>query len=172
MEKLDLTNQTEIVTDLKTNYITRTIKASISTLKSKIKPFIKTTSKSSRLKAYNYKGFTQHQDSKTMTAESPNLNDDNQKCSKLDECLKKMPPIQRKAFTLRTLENKSTAFICNELNISEALFWKLIHQARKELVLALNTQLALNLPNINNIKSKYYAIIQLSSTYLYLYDFS
>ena len=140
MKNLDLITKTGIIKDLEINFMTNTIKVYLLTLKLKIRLLFKTNSRSNRLKAYNYNWFTQHQDSRTITAASSNLDGGIKKMnfSKFDQCLNNMPPIQRKAFKLKTFGNNNTALICKELNINEAVFWNLIQKSRKELIVALN----------------------------------
>lgn len=58
--------------------------------------------------------------------------------SLLEECLNRMPLIQKKAFVYKTFGDKKTSSICKDLNINETVFWILIHNARKELVQTLN----------------------------------
>lgn len=142
MKNLDLTTKTGIVKDLEINFITDTIKAYLSTLKLKIKLLLKSRPKTNRLNTYEYPLNIQNQGSIAITAASSNLNGDINKMnfSKFDECLNNMPPIQRKAFKLKTFGNNSTTLICKELNINEAVFWNLIKKSRKELIVALNIQ--------------------------------
>jgi len=56
----------------------------------------------------------------------------------LQECLNRMPAIQRNAFVYKTFEDKKTSSICKDLKINEAVFWRLIHNARKELIESLD----------------------------------
>ena len=62
----------------------------------------------------------------------------NQNDSILQECLNRMPAIQRNAFVYKTFEDKRTSSICTDLDINEAVFWKLIQNARKELIESLD----------------------------------
>ena len=56
---------------------------------------------------------------------------------RFNECLNSMPTLQKAAFYMKTFENYKTAFICEDLEISEDLFWSLINKSRKELITAL-----------------------------------
>ncbi len=62
----------------------------------------------------------------------------NQRNSILEACLNRMPKIQRRAFVYKTFEGKKTSLICTDLDINEAVFWKLIQNARKELIESLD----------------------------------
>ena len=140
MKNLDLITKTGIIKDLEINFMTNTIIVYLLSLKLKLRLFFNRYSRSIRLMADYYNWFTQHQDSRTITAASSNLDGGIKKMnfSKFDQCLNNMPPIQRKAFKLKTFGNSSTALICKELNIIEAVFWNLIQKSRKELIVALN----------------------------------
>jgi len=139
MKDLELTTVPGTIEDLELNFIPECTKSLFSDFKSKIKGMFK---RSSRSNNYDAAVSMQYQETRGMTGTSSNLNGgiNNMNFSKFDECLNNMPPMQRKVFRLRTLGGKSTALICKELNINESLFWDLIHQSRKELVIALNMQ--------------------------------
>ena len=140
MKNLDLTNKSVIITEPEINFITNTIKEFLSPVKLKIELLLKRLLTPKSLRIYSDPVYTQHQDPLANIAKSSNLNRgiNNRNFSKFDECLNNMPPLQRKAFELKTFEKNSTALICKELNINEAVFWSLIHKSRKELIIALN----------------------------------
>jgi len=142
MKNLELTNKTEIIKDLEINFLTETIKSSLSTLNSKIKRLFKTTSRPNGLNTLKYDAYMQHQDSRANSSASSYLDGgfNMMNFSRFDECLNNMPTMQRKAFHLKTFGNNSTTLICKELNIDEVVFWDLINKSRKELVVALSIQ--------------------------------
>jgi RNA polymerase sigma-70 factor (ECF subfamily) len=49
-------------------------------------------------------------------------------------CLSRLPPRMAAAFVLRTLDDQSPDDVCQELAISSANFWVLLHRARLQLV--------------------------------------
>jgi len=97
--------------------------------------------KKNKLDIFGFTSSRQNPNALGLTSSIPLvLSDDmqNHNHSALEECLHKMPIIQRKAFMYKTFECKKTALICEDLHINEAVFWKLIHNARKELITALD----------------------------------
>jgi RNA polymerase sigma-70 factor (ECF subfamily) len=49
-------------------------------------------------------------------------------------CLSRLPPRMAAAFVLRTLDDRTPDDVCQELAISSANFWVLLHRARLQLV--------------------------------------
>lgn len=60
-------------------------------------------------------------------------NKKNRNSSVIEECLRRMPELQRNVFVYKTFEGLETSLICAYFNIDEAVFWKNINQARNEL---------------------------------------
>lgn len=56
----------------------------------------------------------------------------------LQECIGKLSPKLRQAFSLKTLEGKDTEVICNELHIKPSNLWVMVHRARVALMSCLN----------------------------------
>jgi RNA polymerase sigma-70 factor (ECF subfamily) len=51
----------------------------------------------------------------------------------LDRCMLKLPEKQYDVFSMRELDELTTAEICKKLNISESNFWVMLHRARSRL---------------------------------------
>lgn len=56
---------------------------------------------------------------------------------KFYECLNTMPKIQKKVFLMKTFEQRSVSFICENLDISEKIFWYYMKKSRHELMVSL-----------------------------------
>lgn len=51
----------------------------------------------------------------------------------LQKCLQKLPGLWMSVFTMKHMDDAATEFICNELKVSQANFWVIIHRAKLNL---------------------------------------
>lgn len=59
------------------------------------------------------------------------------------QCLEDLPKKQAQAFEMREMEDRSTAEVCKELNISQSNLWVMLHRARNRLAKCLGQKLDL-----------------------------
>ena len=51
----------------------------------------------------------------------------------LQKCMKKLPPLWLSVFSMKHIDDEATEIICNELNITPANFWVIIHRSKVSL---------------------------------------
>ncbi|WP_316779570.1 sigma-70 family RNA polymerase sigma factor [Pedobacter antarcticus] len=51
----------------------------------------------------------------------------------LSACMKKLPKLWLSVFTMKHMDDESTAYICSELRVSSSNFWVIIHRAKVNL---------------------------------------
>ena len=56
----------------------------------------------------------------------------------IQDCIAKLPEIQAKVFTMKTIQGLSTEEVCNELGINPSNLWVMIHRARNSLMACLD----------------------------------
>ena len=66
--------------------------------------------------------------------------ENNELASVLDYCIEALPNKYKSVFVMKTLHNIEAEEICNDLDISSSNLWVMLHRARTQLRLCLDTK--------------------------------